>query len=253
MVFPRIKSEFVHHFDIHFKNRKNPQPHEYLEKLGLQSHLPYMFLGMSSPRFAPHEIDIVEWLAEEVEKGTFGKEMQLVVRPHPQNVQSNMADQSWLPRLKAIHKGRVAVDFPDLVKKSKIPWSMHQKDMDRLSHLIAGSTVSLNSGSTLSIDSLCCGVPVILTSFDGNADLKYWKSARRLVDYPHLKKLVSYGGVRVVGNYEEMKKSILAYCMDENCDLEKRKHTLYRHCGEQSEATEEVVDWLMQGSWQKSN
>ncbi|WP_235299280.1 glycosyltransferase family protein [Portibacter marinus] len=219
----------VPHFDIHLDSRLNPHPAPYLEELGLDRNKPYLFFGMSSPRFAPHEIDIVEWLAQNVEADQFGTEMQLIVRPHPQNVQGSMADESWLPRLKSLVSSRVGVDFPDL-NKSDLPWSMRENDMDRMSNLLAGCSVSLNSGSTLSIDALMCGVPVVLTSFDGDKQLEYWKSARRLIDYTHLRKLVELGGVSVVENFEEMTLVLHRYLEDSSYNQSKRKETIRAEC-----------------------
>lgn len=236
----------VPHFDLHIKSRKNPQPEKHLEALGLDPSKPYLFFGMSSPRFAPKEIDIVEWLANEIEKNTFGENMQLVVRPHPQNVQGNLADRSWLPRLKALSKGKVAVDFPVLSSKSKLPWSMQQNDMKRLSNLLVGSVVSLNSGSTMSIDALMCGVPVVLTSFDGDTKLNYWKSARRLIDYPHLKKLVSYGGIEVVDSFESMKNKIQISISNPNHIMDKRLDVINQQCSNYNDiATDKVVQVLL--------
>ncbi len=236
----------VPHFDIHIESKQNPKPQRHLEKLGLNPAKPYLFFGMSSPRFAPKEIDIVEWLAIEIEKNTFGKEMQLVVRPHPQNVQGGMSDQSWLPRLKAIHNNRTAVDFPNLVK-SKMPWSMQEDDMKRLSHLLAGCSVSLNSGSTLSIDALMCGVPVILTSFDGGEKRNYWKSARRLIDYTHLRKLVKLGGVSMCNNYKGMEALINNYLNDSRYIITDRNQTVDQQIGrkEHSSTNAVVRDLLM--------
>ncbi len=230
----QIPSEKIHvcgvpHFDLHLESRNAPNPEVHLQGLGLDPNRPYLFFGMSSPRFAPKEIDIVEWLVAEIRKDTFGKDMQLVVRPHPQNVQGGMADQSWLPRLEAIHGDRVGVDFPDLVK-SKMPWSMQEKDMLRLSHLLAGCTVSLNSGSTLSIDALMCKRPVILTSFDASAELSYWESARRLVDYTHLKKLIDLGGVSVAKDFTSCQDLLLKYILDDTYNLENRNTTALMQC-----------------------
>lgn len=230
----QIPQENIHvcgvpHFDLHLESRQAPKPGAHLQGLGLAPDRPYLFFGMSSPRFAPKEIDIVEWLVAEIRKDTFGKEMQLVVRPHPQNVQGGMADQSWLPRLEAIHGDRIGVDFPDLVK-SKMPWSMQEKDMLRLSHLLAGCTVSLNSGSTLSIDALMCKRPVILTSFDAEAQLSYWQSARRLVDYTHLKKLIDLGGVSVAKDFTSCQDLLLKYIRDENYNVENRGKTAHMQC-----------------------
>jgi glycosyltransferase involved in cell wall biosynthesis len=219
----------VPHFDLHLESRGKPQPDIHLEKLGLEANKPYLFFGMSSPRFAPKEIDIVEWLALEIGKDTFGKGMQLVVRPHPQNVQGSMADSSWLPRLKAIQNERVVIDYPKLVK-SKMPWSMQEYDMIRLSHLLAGCSVSLNSGSTLSIDALMCGVPVIITSFDGDNQLPYWQSSKRLIDYNHLNKFTSLGGASVVYSFHDMTTILKNYIQNPDYNIKNRQLTIEQEC-----------------------
>ncbi|MEM9918095.1 MAG: hypothetical protein AAF990_08365 [Bacteroidota bacterium] len=225
----KIHAQGVPHFDLHVRSRQAPNPAPYLKELGLDPSRPYLFFGMSSPRFAPKEIDIVEWLAKSVKEDVFGKDIQLIIRPHPQNVQGSMADQSWLPRLKALHSGRVRVDFPDLVK-SKMPWSIRQKDMERLSQLLVGASISYNSGSTLSIDALMCGVPVVLTSFDGDAELSYWASARRLIDYTHLKKLIAIGGVSVVSSYEELTAVSQKYLEQPSFNMANRQKTIEEQC-----------------------
>ncbi|MFK7809346.1 MAG: CDP-glycerol glycerophosphotransferase family protein, partial [Saprospiraceae bacterium] len=200
-----------------------------LKDLKLNTEKPYLFVAMSAPRFAPHEIDIVEWLAKAVENDVFGKEMQLVLRPHPQNVQGSLGDKSWLKRLEPLNSERVAVDYPSLVK-SKVRWSMQKSDMLRLSNLLVGCSVCLNSGSTVSIDALMLDKPVILTSFDGDKQLYYWKSARRLVDYLHLKKFTRLGGAKVVHSYEDLQEEIKKYLEAPDYDLDKRRHALFSEC-----------------------
>lgn len=212
-----IKEEKMHlagvpHFDEHYEAKKNPNL-KVVEHLGLNSQLPYLFFAMSSPYFTPYEIEIVEWLAEAVNKDEFGEEMQLIVRPHPQNVQGNMADKTWLPRLRRIEGGKVAVDYPQLVD-SKLKWSMKQSDMKKLSDLLVNCSICLNSGSTISIDTLIVDQPVIITAFDAHKKLSYWDSARRLIDFVHLRKLVDSGGISVVENFRALKKEIFAYLSD---------------------------------------
>ncbi len=218
----------VPHFDHHIKIKKQGVYEDVVEELGLNPTLPYIFVAMSSPRFAPHEMDIVEWLAAEVDQGNFG-EMQLIVRPHPQNVQGAMADKRWIGRLDAIVSSRVAVDYPKLVK-SNVRWSMDKSDMDHLSKLLLGCSICLNSGSTVSIDALMMDKPVILTSFDADKELYYWKSARRLVDYTHLKKFVGLGGVDVSRSYAELKEKILAYVNDPARKSKERKYAIEQQC-----------------------
>jgi CDP-glycerol glycerophosphotransferase (TagB/SpsB family) len=231
----------VPHFDHHIQVREAPAYRDLVAELGLHPQKPYLFFAMSSPRFAPREMDIVERLAANIEQDHFGPDLQLIVRPHPQNVQGFMADHSWLSRMEALQSERVAVDFPRL-NKSKMRWSMQQKDMDRLSNLLTGCSICLNSGSTVSIDALMHNKPVVLTSFDDDAQLNYWKSARRLVDYAHLRKFVELGGAKVVRSTEALNKLIEKYLEDPDFDLSTRRFALEKECfRDDGQATDRVL------------
>ncbi len=239
----KIHMTGVPHFDLHTSSKKKPNPERHLEKLGLNSQKPYLFFGMSSPRFAPKEIDIVEYLAAQINDSVYGKELQLVIRPHPQNIQGNMSDKTWLPRLKALINNRIAVDFP-ILTESKMPWSMEESDMDKLSNLLAGARLSLNSGSTLSIDSMICGTPVIITSFDGDAKLSYWISARRLIDYNHLKKLTNREGVITCDSFQTLESSIKKIMENRETVSKTICESVKQFCSTEGNATDNVVNSL---------
>lgn len=242
----KIKVCGVPHFDEHVRIRESAVELSVIHELGLSVHKPYLFFAMSSPRFAPKEIDIVEWLAKAVEADKFGQEMQLVVRPHPQNVQDFTAKKSWLGRLDGIRTQRVGIDYPEMVK-SKIRWSMKKSDMARLSSILAGCSICFNSGSTVSIDALMHNKPVILTSFDGGARLSYWNSARRLKDYTHLDKLLKAGGAITVSSYSEMTDAIEAYLALPQQDLAQRRNALLEECFiDDGKATQRVVEAIDQ-------
>ena len=117
--------------------------------------------------------------------------------------------------------------------------------MNRLSNLLAGCTLSMNSGSTLSIDALMCGVPVVLTSFDAEESLDYWSSARRLVDYPHLKKLTDLGGVNTVLSFTDLTKEISKFIDDPRMNMDERELTIIQQCNNYKKAsTPKVVGVL---------
>jgi Putative glycosyl/glycerophosphate transferases involved in teichoic acid biosynthesis TagF/TagB/EpsJ/RodC len=235
----------VPHFDNHIRVKKSPDYKTLLSILNLNADLPYLFVAMSSPRFAPHEIDIVEWLAKAINENVFGEDMQLVIRPHPQNVQGSLSDQRWIKRLDNLNEKRVAVDYPQLVK-SKVRWSMQKSDMDHLSNLLVGCSICLNSGSTVSIDALMMDKPVILTSFDGDRKLYYWRSVKRLVNYTHLKKFIRLGGAKVVHSYESLKEEIEKYLTTPNYDLKKRRNALEMECHlNDGQSTERVVKTML--------
>ncbi|MEM8584503.1 MAG: hypothetical protein AAGF87_09555 [Bacteroidota bacterium] len=236
----------VPHFDFHIQLKDRLKSVEVLKGLGLNPQKPFLFFGMSASHFAPKEIDIVEWIADRITEGEFGADMQLVVRPHPQNISGSMSDHSWLPRLKALDgRENTVVFYPGMVK-SKMPWSMQQSDMEQLIHLIASSALVFNSGSTITIDAMMCDRPVIITSFDADEQLDYHKSARRLLDYIHLKKITADSGLDVARSFEDLMNHTKAYLENPNLKLKARRKTIKRYCDNyaQGDATIRVVDHL---------
>ncbi len=219
----------VPHFDAHKQLVDRAQQQSTLLDLGLDPAKPFLFFGMSAPIFAPHEIDVVEWLAKRIVENRFGFEMQLVIRPHPQNVSGNMADTTWLPRLQAVVGPRIGLNLP-LLSEGGLDWDMQQDDLKILVNLLAGCSVSLNSGSTLSIDALAHDKPVIVTLFDADQKLPWWKSARRIREYPHYKKLLALGGVSAVSSFAELETEILAYIADPAKRSSRRLETIAAEC-----------------------
>lgn len=236
----------VPHFDLHIESKENPDYEIYLNELGINSKKPYIFFAMSSPRFAPKEIDIAEWLSNRINENEFGEDMQMVVRPHPQNIQGVMADTSWIPRLKAIESAKVKVDFPELLSKSKMSYSMKSRDMIKFSQILSKAEISLNSGSTVSIDSLVCNVPVILTAFDADEKVEYWKSARRLLDFTHLRKMVETEGVLVAKNYSELSDCLNTLLKNKKFNEEARMKLLKLQCtNSEKKSTPVVIDVIL--------
>jgi hypothetical protein len=225
----RIFEVGVPHFDKHI-NIPTPQANaEHLKSLALDPKKPYLFFGMSAPIYCPHEIDIVEWIAQEVNKGTFG-DVQFVVRLHPQNVHNYTADNMWLLRLEKMKSERVAVDYP-ILEQSQLLWNMHQYDLVKLVNLIAGCAVSLNSGSTLAVESLIHNKPIILPCFDAGFDVPWYKSIVRCANYIHIQKFLELGGTKVVHSFDELKSQIQDALANPSLEGDKRKYALGQECG----------------------
>lgn len=233
----------VPHFDL-YNQISESKVKDVLDSLGIIESDSVLLYAMSSPRFAPREIEIVEWLADKLNNREFKKECILLVRPHPQNMTKSMGDISWLDRLDKLNRyDKVIVDYPKL-NESKLEWSMELEDMKRLVACVKSSSVVINSGSTISIEALLSKKPVILTAFDGDNYLPYWISARRLIDYNHLAKLVSLGGVTVSKNFKEFQNSILDYLKNKDLRLKERNLTINRQIVDSLDYTNEVVKVL---------
>ncbi|MCX6360319.1 MAG: hypothetical protein NT029_10945 [Armatimonadetes bacterium] len=226
----RVRDCGVAHFDAHVRSVSPGRIAANLTALGLDPSKPYILVGMSSPFFCPNEIDIVEWLASAVAEGRFGPDIQLVVRPHPLNVTGYLADQSWLPRLDRLKGPRVGVDYPTL-KEGKLVWNMDESDLPHLANLLAGCAVSLNSGSTFTIDAIIHDKPVVMTAFDADQQRPWWQSARRVVEYKHLAKLLALGGVRAAHSYDDLAAAVAGYLADPARDAAGRARVRERECG----------------------
>ena len=225
----RIFEVGVPHFDKHIDIPTPQAKAEYLKNLALDPKKPYLFFGMSAPVFCPHEIDIVEWIAQEVNEGTFG-DVQFVVRLHPQNVQGYLPDNTWLLRLEKMKSERVAVDYP-ILEQSQLLWNMHRYDLVKLVNLIAGCAVSLNSGSTLAVESLIHNRPVILTYFDAGFDVPWYKSIIRGANYIHIRKFLELGGAKVAHSFDELKLQIRDALTNPSLEDDKRAYALSQECG----------------------
>ena len=229
----------VPHFDRHVRAAAE------LDRTGLPR---YLFFAMSAPRYCPHEIDIVEWLAERVSRGEYGAGVELVIRPHPQNVHGYLADLSWLPRIRALGElPGVAVLYPKMNVGSGLLFSIDEADMAEFTSRLAGAAVVLNSGSTVTIDAMMTDRPVLLTSFDADRRLDYWFSARRLKDYLHLADIIGFGGVRVTENFAELDAGIRDYLAEPARDRAARRETIRAYCvAADGQATARAVTYYLQ-------
>lgn len=242
----RVRDEQLHltgvtHFDVHHKVQQSPQLDLWLNELGLQEDNPYLFFTMSASYYAPNEIDIIEWLAHKVESDQYGRNMQLVLRPHMHNFQEGFSDLDWKNRLLQLQSNRVAIDFPD-IDNSLLTWYSKKRDMLRLSNLLFGASVCLNSGSTVAIESCIMDRPTIITLFDTKPQSE-WKSVRRLKKYLHLRKLFDTGGVTVVESLGDLDKHIRAYLKTPTFNKEKRQKAVELECFKNDgKATERFVD-----------
>lgn len=231
--FPRNKifECGVPHFDVYVRQDELLKKEEILERLGLPRSEPYIFYGMG-PRYAsPNELEIVSWLAEQVNAKKFQKPCSLIIRAHPQTISGDYAlSSAELNRLHALTGPRVAIDMPPVLSE-RLAWDLPKTDMNRLASLLAGSAMCLNANSTLCLDACMLNTPVITVAFDGHKDLPYWDSARHGLDYFHLAKLFKFGGVRVARSFPELKRHIDMYFINPELDREARLLSATQECG----------------------
>lgn len=219
----------VTHFDVHAGVRDlYGFDCEWVRRAGVDPKKPYMLFTMSSSYFAPNEIDVIEWLASKVSGNAFGDDMQLIVRPHMQNLDNSFSDHSWVHRLEALSSARVGVDWPS-VDSDQLTWFMSHDEMGKLSHLLKGASVCLNSGSTISIEACIFDKPVILTMIDV-VPQKDWTSVRRILKFKHIETFLSFDPADVVLSFEELEIAIRRALLNPRGRSENRKQVVAKEC-----------------------
>jgi hypothetical protein len=235
----RIYECGVAHFDRHLQPVDQERIADLVLEHGLDPERPYLPFGMSSAYIAPEETAIVRWLARKVNNNEFGDEMQLIVRPHPQNIRHDGPDPR-ADELSDLVGPRVAINYP-LMKTDGLEWNVEEEDLDRLVTLFAGSAVTMNSGSTFAIDGLMRDKPVIITAFDGEADLPWYRTANRILKFHHIRKLVDLGGCYVADSFESLERGIHRYLEAPWEDSQGRERARHEECGPCDGATAERI------------
>jgi hypothetical protein len=246
--FPRAKifECGVPHFDAYRQPEKLMPSKALVQQFNLNTERPYIFYGMVARIFVPNEMEIVEWLAEQVNTNAFSKPCSLVIRPHPQMVSGYYSDGKDLEILSSLTGPNVAVDVPPVLSEA-LAWDLPKRDMFHLASLLAGAAMCINASSTLCLDACMFDCPVINIGFDGRQDLSYEKSARRGLDYIHMTKLLSLGGVKLVRSFGELQNQINAYLEDTSLDRNGRSLTVAQECGlADGRAAERVAGTLLE-------
>jgi hypothetical protein len=245
--FPRnrIYECGVPHFDVYSHTGQFIGPSTLLRELGLPPEQPYIFYGMVIDYSCPNEIDILAWLADQVNKNSFVKPCSLVIRPHPQMISGFYARSSRdFDRLKALASPRVVIDTPSL-QSEQLAWDLPKSDMVRLASLLAGSAMCINANSTLCLDACMLDRPVINIAFDGSKELPYEKSARRGLEYIHMAKLLAFGGIRTARSFGELEMHVNTYLCDPHLDRRGRMLSVAQECGPRDgRAAERVANIL---------
>lgn len=94
-----------------------------------------------------------------------------------------------------------------------------------LADSIASSDVVVTGPSTIAIDGVVLGKPVVLLAYE-YAKLPYWQRMERLYDYDHIRAIASTGGVRVARSEEEFVAAVQSYLADPGIDRVGRERLL---------------------------
>jgi hypothetical protein len=225
----RVHVAGVAHFDV-YGRLPPPDRERFMEGLGLDPSRRLITFGTISPWLFPLNGDVAEILAVMlVDRPRFA--CQLMIRLHPQVLNAGTPHTENVDRFKAIAAKypHVHLDLPS-VRSHALMWDVAESDMLHLAQLLRYSDVSINAGSTLSIDSAIVDTPIVNIGFDGHHEVPYAESVVRMYDFTHYANLVKTGGVRIARSAQELAALIDMYLDHPEADREGRQRLVRDHC-----------------------
>jgi hypothetical protein len=202
---------------------------EVLQDLKIDADKPWIVVGTITPKYFAKNIEVVELLNEAVTDGRLAKELQIVVRLHPQVVDDPVFGDNLGEYLKlAALSPNIKLSIPRVLRwGSIVPPS--PEDTFELMILLQGASAAIMPASTLAIDACALGCPVVGIGFDGREQLPYEQSVRRTFDFTHYQRLVEQGGLRISESPEQMVAEVKAYMQDRARDAEGRDRIVQSH------------------------
>jgi hypothetical protein len=227
----RVHVAGVSHFDIYAKPSRALTHDRFCALMGLDPARRIITLGTVTPWLFPYNADVAEILARAIADGRFVAPTQLLIRLHPQVVSRGTQHSENLERFEAIAAAypHVHLDLPG-VRSESLMWDVSIDDMAHLADLLRYSDVTLNAGSTLTIDSAIVDTPIVNIGFDGYASPPEVESVRRIYDFTHYANIVRTRGVRIAASAEQMIGLINAYLTDPTLDRAGRAAIVEQQC-----------------------
>lgn len=197
-----------------------------LKRLGLDPARRLIFYGTNHGGSFSNEIEVVQRVADWVEKDELGSS-QLWVRLHPQAVTGvyEIAADAY----RKLASKRVIVEFPP-VRVTNMPWQLPKSDLEHLVSLLRDADVVINTGS-LSIDAAILDRPVICIAYDPCGSLPYDQSVRRYYNYTHMSHLVKAKAVQLASSPDDLRRKIIAYLNQPDLDREGRRFIVEQQFG----------------------
>ena len=222
----RIPVVGVAHFDNHFRKTGLWNKDELCHKLKLSKDKKIIFYALKSPNRYQWNPEIVEFLAAAIEDDRFAVPCQLLVRIHPISFRSINGRYRFSEEIER-HKeldGKykdLVYDYPD-VRSEKLDFDMPSEEMIKLSSILKHSDVVLSYFSTVMLEACIFDVPCVNVALHSHTS-ELDKDDLKIVNAPHIKRIIQTGGVRSAYNYDDLIKMINLYLTDRRLEINGRK------------------------------
>lgn len=220
--FPLFREELFSHF-----------------KLDLSKKL-ILYAAIGAKHFL-EEVEFIKRLAQLITEEHFVYPCQLLVRFHPA-YKSGDEELEKLPNVVCYRPGQQDKDSRDVLRGS---WEFDHTETRLLASTLLHSDVSINCGSTVSIEAAYFDTPIINIEYENNSQ-PFWTGVHRYYTREHYRPLVESGGVRLVKSEEELIAQINKYLKDKTLDAAGRREIKMKQCYKvDGRAAERIVEFIV--------
>ena len=222
MGIQHIPQKIIHmigipHYDWYIKTDIFESREQFLQKFGIDPAKKMILFAGIGNFLNPHEPEVAEILSEAVKSGKLQADCAILFRPHP-------AFGIDKDRINAL--GNVV--FDDMVSgysgKERSSWEMDRDNMAHLVNSLKYADVVVTTASSMTMDAVAFGKPVVCVAFDGKSEEPYFKSVKRFYhDYTHYIEISKTEGFKIANTKEELIRDINMYLEHPEEDKEGRK------------------------------
>ncbi len=204
-------------FDWYVKQELILPREEFFSRIGIDPAKRLILFAGEGHFHAPHEPETVAIVSKAMRDEKIPSDIAVLFRPHP----NFMIDREMI-------KGLGNIVFDDGVAnyfgRERSSWEMDQEKMAHLVNSLYHADLLITTASTMTIDEVAFGKPVVCIAFDGESREPYWNSVLRYYrDYNHYRDLSRTGGFDIAYGAEDLVRYIGENLLHPEKNLEGRK------------------------------
>jgi len=233
----------VPQFDFYKDERRFISREIFCKKLGLDPTKKIILYGSTGGNCCD-EMAYIKLLRRYMADGIL-KNVQVLIRPHIGYLgdADRFSEAEHYPGFALDRSGQQGTTFQDR-------WDTSEEHVNHLVNSFRHAALSINIASTLSLDALAAGIPVININFDVDLNISPHFSTNRLYQSDYIEAVVRSGGTKVVES-EQAFRETLARILKEEKRVEKEKeealrYLIFRADGHSGERLAEAITDLVQ-------
>lgn len=228
----------IPHYD-HYFNEERSSRSDFFRKIKISPQKKLIVYASAGRAQSEADLEMIALLTELLKQGELGRQADLLVRFQP----NDFIDAKELAtRLK------VAYDYPGIrfSEKRGVDWDMNFDDLKHLKDTLYHMSALISYTSSMCIDAAIFDKPVININFELHPNAPAHKLPTRYFKVDHYQNVLRTGGVRLVGNREELTHWLKRYLANSSLDQAGRRKLVLEQCQyTDGRAGQRIADFLI--------